>query len=194
MVSSGGGIMTIYTHLLNEKNIKIKIKKLELLKNHYKQMANILSSNEVITLLEKWQGKKYNKRLETALHNIDTHFYVDTRFSFYLEYNFYPMDERSFKDEETGHTIYIDNYKHSIRMLTKSSWGEDEKIIADNIAEQVLNVAKYYQTQYEKINNQLFGINELLNEYFEIVKRYNEFEEKVDADIRAEFGLNLTQR
>ena len=104
------------------------------------------------------------------------------------------MEERSFKDEETGRTIYIDNYKHSIRMLTKSSWGEDEKIIADNIAEQVLNIAKYYQTQYEKINNQLFSINELLNEYFEIVKRYNEFEEKVDADIRAEFGLNLTLR
>ena len=186
--------MTIYTHLLNEVNNKIKVRKLELLKDHYKQIANALSSNEVMAVLEKWQGKKYNKRLETALKNIDAHFYVNTQFSFYLEYNFYPQNERSFKDETTEHWIYIDNYKHTIRMLTKSSWGEGEKIVAEDIAEQVLKIAKYYQEQYEKINNQLLNINELISEYLEIVKKYNEFEEKVDADIRAEFKFNLQVR
>jgi hypothetical protein len=79
-------------------------------------------------------------------------------------------------------------------MLTKSSLGEGEKIVAEDIAEQVLKIAKYYQEQYEKINNQLLNINELINEYLEIVKNYNDFEEKVDADIRAEFKFNLQVR
>ena len=184
--------MTIYRHKLSEDTKQVKIKKLEMLRDHYKQIADALSSNEVMAILEKWQGKQYNKRLETALKNIDSHFNIDTRFGFYLEYCFYNQLERSFKHGE--HWIYIDNYKHTVKMLTKSSLLRDEKTICEDIAKQVLDVARYYQTQFEKLNNQLFKIDEYLQKMDAIVNEYNAFYETVDADIRQEFDMNLTTR
>ena len=184
--------MTIYRHKLSENDKQVKIKKLEMLKDHYKQIAAALSSNEVMAILEKWQGKQYNKRLETALKNIDNHFHVDARFGFYLEYCFYNQLERSFKAGD--HWIYIDNYEHTIKKLTKSSLLRDDKTICEDIASQVLEVAKYYQTQFEKLNNQLFKIDEYLQKMDSIVNEYNAFYETVDANIRQEFNMNLTTR
>lgn len=182
--------MAIYFNNLNDvEQNEIRIKKLEMLKNHYKQMANILSSNEVMALLEKWQGKKYNKRLETALKAIDNHFYIDKQFGIYLNYGFFDYAERSFTDNN-GRTIYIDTYKHNIRLLCKNTLTE-ENILRDDMQEEVLKTAKYYQLEYEKLNNQLFLINDILKEFKEIATKYNEFEEKINFDIRKEFYLNL---
>jgi hypothetical protein len=189
--------MTIYFNKESE-DIEISKQKLELLSKHYKQIADVLSSNEVQSLLKEWQGKQYNKRLETKLKKIDNHFYIDRQFGCYLEYNFYNQEERSIKVEVIGYYnqkenryIYLDSYKHTIRMLTKYSILENRNIICEDIAQQVLEQAKYYQTKYIKIQNQLFNLNEIIKDYKQKINDLNEFTDSIDSDIKSEFKMHI---
>lgn len=189
--------MTIYFNKSYE-DIEISKRKLQMLANHYKQIANALVSNEVQAVLKNWQGKTYNKRLETALKKIDEHFSVDRQFGVYLEYNFYNYAERSFQIEVKNYygelekrNIYLDTYKHSIKNLTKSSILVDRLTVCEDIAKQVVEVARYYQQQYEKLNNQLFDLDNILKEYKEIINKANEFTDSVQSDIKAEFKMYL---
>lgn len=189
--------MTIYFNKSLE-DIEISKQKLDLLSKHYKQIADVLSSNEVQFLLKEWQGKQYNKRLETKLKKIDEHFYVDRQFGCYLEYNFYNQNERSIKFEVMGYNnqkenryIYLDNYKHTIRMLTKSSILNDCNTVCDDIAQQVLEQAKYYQAKYEKIQNQLFNLDEIIKDYKQKINDLNEFTDLIDSDIKSEFKMYI---
>lgn len=188
--------MTVYFNL-SEENKKIGVKKLELLAAHYLQISKALKNKDVQDVLKKWSGKVYTKRLETALKKIDEHFHVDTRFGYYLEYNFYGQFERSFKHEFINYKgkpdyqwIYIDN-SHNLRMLTKSSILEDRNIICDDIGEQLLAVADYYERKYNKITEQLKTINETIEKYKSIIESLNNFAEDIDSDIREEFKFNV---
>lgn len=184
--------MTIYARF-EQDTTQIKIKKLEMLKEHCKIMADVLASDEVKEVLTKWQGKKYTKRLQTALQNVNNHFYVDTRYGFYLEFNFYDYNERSFNDNN-GHIVYIPCYEHTIDMLTKTSWGDGSDIVADDIAEKIAKRAQYYLNYYNELDAQIKNINNYIKEFCEIVAKYNEFENKINADIRQEFQFNLQSR
>jgi len=192
--------MTIYFNKDND-SIAISKRKLQMLANHYKQIANALTSNEVQAVLKEWQGKTYNKRLETKLKKIDEHFSIDRQFGVYLEYNFYNYAERFFQIETKNYygelvkrNIYIDTYKHSIRNLTKSSILEDRLTIREDIASQIVEVAKYYQKQYEKLNNQLFELDNILKEYKDIINKVNEFTDSIQSDIKAEFKMVLVNQ
>ena len=188
--------MTVYFNL-SDDNRKIGVKKLEMLASHYLQISKALKNKDVQDVLKKWGGKAYTKRLETALKKIDEHFYVDTRYGYYLEYNFYGQFERSFKHEYVNYKgeqdyqwIYIEN-SHSLRMLTKSSILEDRNIICDDIGEQLLKVAEYYEKKYNSITEQLKNINNTIEKYKSIIELLNNFTESVDSDIRAEFKFNV---
>lgn len=188
--------MTVYFNL-SDDNKKIGVKKLELLAAHYLQISKALKNKDVQDVLKKWSGKVYTKRLETALKKIDEHFNVDTRFGYYLEYGFYNPLERSFrydfinyKGEPDHQWIYIDN-SHSLRMLTKSSILEDRNVICDDIGEQLLAVAAYYERKYNKITEQLKNINDIIEKYKSIIESLNNFTDIVNSDIRAEFKFNV---
>lgn len=192
--------MTIYFNKDNE-SIAISKRKLQMLADHYKQIANALTLNEVQAVLKNWQGKFYNKRLETALKKIDEHFSIDRQFGVHLEYNFYDYAERSFQIEVKNYygelekrTIYINTYTHSIRALTKSSILEDRLTICEDTANQIVEVAKYYQRQYEKLNNQLFELDNILKEYKDIINKVNEFTDSIQSDIKAEFEMILVNQ
>ena len=185
--------MTIYTRF-EQDTTQTKIKKLEMLKEHCKIMADVLASDEVKNVITKWQGKKYTKRFQTALQKVNKHFHISTRYGVYLEFNFYDIEERSFYDEKTGHIIYISHDKHTIKMVTQTSWGEGSDIVADDLAEQVAKSAEYYLIQYEKLDAQIKNINKYIEEFCEIVNKYNEFENKVDANISDEFNFILQLR
>lgn len=188
--------MTVYFNLSDE-NKKIGVKKLELLAAHYLQISKALKNKDAQEVLKKWGGKVYTKRLETALKKIDEHFNVDTRYGYYLEYNFHGQFERSFKHEFINYKgdpdykwIYIEN-SHSLRMLTKSSILEDRNIICDDINEQLIKVAEYYERKYNNITEQLKTIDETIEKYKSIIESLNNFTDSVDADIKAEFNFNV---
>lgn len=188
--------MTVYFNL-SDDNKQIGVKKLELLANNYLKISKALKNKDVQEVLKKWSGKAYTKRLETALKKIDEHFHVDTRFGYYLEYKFYEQFERSFKHEFINYKgepdcqwIYINN-SHSLRMLTKSSILEDRNIICDDISEQLLKVADYYERKYNNITEQLKNINETIEKYKSIIESLNNFTNDIDSDIKAEFNFNV---
>lgn len=188
--------MTVYFNL-SDDNKQIGVKKLELLAKHYLQISKALKNKDVQEVLKKWSGKAYTKRLETALKKIDEHFNIDTRFGYYLEYNFYGQPERSFKHDFINYKgepdyqwIYIEN-SHSLRMLTKSSILEDRNIICDDINEQLLKVAYYYERKYNSITEQLKNISETIEKYKSIIESLNNFTDSVDSDIKAEFKFNV---
>lgn len=189
--------MTIYFNKSSE-DIEISKQKLELLSKHYKQIADVLCSNEVQAVLKEWQGKQYNKRLETKLKKIDEHFYIDRQFGCYLEYNFYKQAERSFKievvnyrNEKENKYIYLDNYKHTIKTLTKSIMLSDCNTICEDIAQQIVEVAKYYQDKYVKIQNQLYSLDEIIKDYKQKIEDLNSFTDLIDSDIKAEFRMYI---
>lgn len=188
--------MTVYFNLSDE-NKKIGVKKLELLANNYLKISKALKNKDVQEVLKKWGGKVYTKRLETALKKIDEHFNVDTRFGYYLEYRFSNPLERSFRHDFINYKgdpdyqwIYIEN-SHSLRMLTKSSILEDRNIICDDINEQLLKVAEYYEKKYNNITEQLKTIDDTIEKYKSIIESLNNFTDSVDADIRTEFKFNV---
>lgn len=188
--------MTVYFNLPDE-NKKIGVKKLELLANNYLKISKALKNKDVQEVFKKWGGKAYTKRLETALKKIDEHFNVDTRFGYYLEYRFHEQLERSFKHEYINYKgeqdyqwIYIEK-SHSLRMLTKSSILEDRNIICEDIGEQLLSVAEYYERKYNNITEQLKNINDTIEKYKSIIESLNNFTDSVDSDIRAEFQFNV---
>lgn len=191
--------MTIYFNKDTE-SIAISKRKLEILAQHYKQIADVLSSKEVKEVIEKFQGKVYSKRFQTALQKIDKHFYVDTQFSPHLEYNFYDFKERSFNvdyintwGQADSRTIYLDNYKYTIAMLTKSTILEDRNIIREDLQDISLkNSIDYFKRQHEQLSKQLKELDSIILQYKELINNINEFTDKLQSDLKSEFSMYLT--
>lgn len=181
--------MTIY-FTLSDENKKVSIEKLELIASHYKHMADTLCSNEVQALVKKWEGKKYTKKFETALKNIDKYFRVDTTLSnFYLE--FYFFDNRSLQLNNFC-SVYVKG-SYTVRSLNTSSYSNIHDI-RKNLHEELIQIAKEFQIKFEKINNQLFRLNEYIDEFNKIKDSYNELENELDYEIMNEFNLYLQRR
>lgn len=181
--------MTIY-FTLSEGDRKVSIKKLELIASHYKHMADTLCSNEVQALVKKWEGKKYTKRFETALKNIDKYFRVDnTLSSFYLK--FYFFDNRSLQLDNFC-SVYVKG-SYTINSLNTSSY-LDIHDIRKNLHEELVQRAKEFQIKFEKINNQLFRLNEYIDKFNKIKDSYNELEHELDYEIMNEFNLYLQRK
>lgn len=189
--------MTIYFNK-SEDNIKISKKKLTMLAGHYKQMSNVLKSEPVQELLKKWQGKQYNKRLETALKKIDEHFYIDRQCGTYLTYNFYGQKERSFKHdfinykgEKDFQWIYLDTYKHCVRHITKSVILNDCNTVCDDVAKQIMDMSEYYNKKYIELTKQLNNLDNIIKDYTDLIEKINNFTDSIDSDIKSEFKMYI---
>lgn len=181
--------MTIY-FTLSDENKKVSIKKLELIASHYKHMADTLYSNEVQALVKKWEGKKYTKKFETALKNINKYFRVDnTLSSFYLK--FYFFDNRDFQLDNSC-SVYVKG-SYTVNGLDTSSY-LDIHDIRKNLHEELLQRAREFQAEFEKINNQLYRLNEYIDKFNKIKDTYNELEHELDYEIMNEFNLYLQRR
>lgn len=181
--------MTIY-FTLSDENKEVSIKKLELIASHYKHMADTLCSNEVQELVKKWEGKKYTKRFETALKNIDKYFRIDnTCNNFYLEFYFY--NNRSFQLENTC-SVYVKG-KYTLDSIETSVLYESHDV-KENLHELLITRAKEFQTKFERINNQLYRLNEYIDKFNKIKDSYNELEHELDYEIMNEFNLYLQRR
>lgn len=181
--------MTIY-FTLSEGNKKVSIKKLELIASHYKHMSDTLCSNEVQALVKKWEGKRYTKRFETALKNIDKYFRVDTTCNnLYLE--FYFSGNRSIQ-LENGCSEYVKG-EYMLGNI-ESSILYDSHDVKENLHELLIVRATEFQTKFERINNQLFRLNEYIDKFNKIKDSYNELEHELDYEIMNEFNLYLQRK
>lgn len=181
--------MTIY-FTLSEGNKQVSIKKLELIADHYKHMADTLKKDEVQELIKKWEGKKYTKRLETALKNIDKYFRVDTTLNNpYLE--FYFFDKRSFQLDNNCRVYVKGGYTIS-SIETSTLYNTHD--VKENLHTELLQRAENYQRMYEKLTKQIKQINKIIKEFNKIKDLYNAFEDEYTYDILNEFNLYLQRR
>jgi len=181
--------MTIYFDL-SEGNKKVSIRKLELIANHYKHMANVLCSNEVQALVKKWEGKKYTKRFETALKNIDKNFSIYAPcYNSYLTFCF--SNNRSIQ-LENGCSVYVkgEYIVDSIKSNKQSESGN----VKEDLHKLLIIRAKEYQRKFERINNQLSKLDEYIDKFNKIKDAYNELEHVLDYEILDEFNLYLNRR
>lgn len=181
--------MAIYFNL-SEDNKQASIKKLELIANHYKHIADVLKSDEVQEVIKKWEGKRYTKRLETALKNIDKYFRIDTMANnIYLE--FYFFDNRCFQVSNTRSAYVSGGYTIS-SIETNTLY--DTHDVKENFHEELLQRADNYQRMYEKLKKQIKQIDKIIKEFNKIKDLYNKFEDEYTYDILDEFNLYLQRR
>lgn len=180
--------MTIYTNF-DEETIKYKIIALKRTEQHYKQIAEILTSNEVQEVFKKYAGKTYSKRLLNDLVKVaGEHFYFDTQFGgVYMYCTFY--NTRCIEKSETGldYPIYVKG-KYDIKCISIDS---NTKELLTLLPEQIQLSAKYYREKYEKLKKDIDSIDLIIKEFQKIVNRYNEFQDSISYEFRNEFKLNL---
>lgn len=180
--------MTIYTNF-DDEVISYKTIALKRTAQHYKQIAKILSSDEVQEVFKKYAGKTYSKRLLNDLVKVaGEHFYFDTQLGgVYMYCTFY--DTRCIETSETGlaYPIYVKG-KYDIKYI---STGTNTKVLLTLLSEQMKLSAEYYQEKYEKLTKDIEAIDLIINEFQKIVNRYNKFQDDISYEVRKEFKLNL---
>ena len=180
--------MTIYTNF-DKEVIEYKTIALKRTAQHYKQVAEILSSDKVQEVFKKYAGKTYSKRLLNDLVKVaGEHFYFDTQFGgVYMYCTFY--DTRCIETSETGlsYPIWVKG-RYDIGYISINA---RSKKLQTSLTEQIKESAKYYQDKYEKLTKDIDAIDLITNEFQKIVNRYNEFENDISYEVRNELKLNL---
>lgn len=180
--------MTIYTNF-DKDVISYKTIALKRTAQHYKQIAEMLASDEVQEVFKKYAGKTYSKRLLNDLVKVaGEHFYFDTQFGgVYMYCTFY--DTRCIETSETGldYPVYVKG-KYDIKCISIDYNGKE---LLTLLPEQMKISAKYYQDKYEKLTKDIEAIDLITNEFQKIVNRYNKFQDDISYEVRKEFKLNL---
>ena len=175
---------------------EVQVKKTQMELANMLTMIKALKDERVLNLLKKWQGKRCTKRLGTALKQIDEHFNLSNTYgtAYYLEYNFYDYNERSFEVKrgyDSSYTVYIDNYKHCLYRVADEY---EDFIIRDSLVDNIKSITESMELQYKRVTKQLQDIETYIDKFNKIVKMYNEFENEVDTGLRVKFGMSLTSR
>lgn len=176
--------MTIYLHDFNTGYRQVKRMQLQKIANHYKEIADLLSSNEVQAIAKEWNGKTYNKRLSTKLNKISDRFYFDTSLEgVYLYITFY--HDRSFKYNNSWYYI---NGKYDITYISIDT---RSKTLVQNLDDLFLDFAKKYQAKYEHLNNSIHRMDDYINRFQKIVQDYNKLYEEMSYSFTNGLGLKL---
>lgn len=180
--------MTIYTNF-DKEVINYKTIALKRTAQHYKQIAEMLTSDEVQEVFKKYAGKTYSKRLLNDLVKVaGEHFYFDTQFGgVYMYCTFY--DTRCIETSETGldYPIYVKG-RYDIKYISIDTGSKE---LLTLLPEQMQISAKYYQEKYEKLIKDINSIDLITNEFQKIVNRYNEFQNDISYEVRKELKLDL---
>jgi hypothetical protein len=158
-------------------------KHLEITIAHKKQIAEVLKRGEIVEIFKKWQDKKYSKRLETSLKKIDNHFFIDNFGD--LNYCFYGLEERYISEINA----YIKYNKYNILPLF-SPW-DAEKIIRQDVAENLNDACIRFSENVEKLKNQEKNLDAIISEFEKIRTMRRDFEKNTAFQIRDIFNLNF---
>ena len=148
---------------------------------------------EIFKLLEKWNGKKFNKRFQTQLDNImPRRFYAG--FTYYGDFEMYVcnMDARAYQVNGQEAWNYVaDSELHLFDRHFTFNEGKtliiDSEAIKQEITERVNNKAIYMEAlQYE-----LDNIDEALTQYEEINKQVQAFKNANSCIIREALRLDF---
>lgn len=148
----------------------------------------------IISVVTRFGGKKPDKRLDTALKNIDK----DLAFS--MSYNSFKISlyitERSTADSAGNHTLYLQDSSASIIHACISSGSGEPGICQDGTINAVLLIWKLntFRTDTQqaiiKTRKELENINTILTEYDERKKALDRFVSGISYTTRRYFKIS----
>ena len=154
-------------------------------------------ANNVAKVVKLFDGKVFNKRLGTALNQLDSHIYVEAPYnSFNIKYVANSYEERSFRSSN-GDTAYIDNNEVYIAGLCKVSQDDhraltdDNRIIADNIIKNIERMKKYHKETYNEVENQLAQVAFFKARKARITAEIEEHNDEVNYSVANYFDLTI---
>ena len=152
-------------------------------------------AEDLCGIVKKFDGKVFNKRLETALKEV---YYVraeyDKTFG-WLDITGYVQDRmvQSDSTDKWGYrdTAYIKDDKVYVVSCAKDALDADGRIIADNICEKIRQCAEYERNSADALENQLARIDEIKAECIRINNERDAFRRNTGAVIREYFRLEV---
>ena len=170
------------------KEITIKLIELEIAAKE----KSLGLTDQIITVVRKFDGKVANKRFDTALKGIDP------SLRFVMEWNSFKIEMMiENRMTHTGtHTAYIENFDVTIIHGSISSAYGDSMIVNNGINGPLLiNGLEKYKTEtkeYIKIlKKQVAEIDGILEDYQEIKKTEEDFKSRINYMIQYYFELDF---
>lgn len=153
--------------------------------------------DKVIETMSKFNDKKVNKRIDTALKKIDKNL------SFSMEYNSFIIklwyEDRSVTktmDDGYGRAYYLkNNYETLVHCyVVHSSYGDgvvndDGRLIFESLKEQLLKSKEYIEKSIVEIENQLSQVDDIISEYQELIDKCNKFNNKLNWCIAEYYNI-----
>lgn len=176
---------------MNPKDIRMQLARKQ--QNAYIHAMEII--DKIIPVIEKFDGKQANKRLETALQQIDRNLYFrKSIYSNMWEMRLYITD-RSITDTESKYrnTYYI---KDSDIWLTQEFSvdrfvDENGKWKSQTIIQRLKETQDVLKDKDNTIQEQLDDIDSLIDRCAEIKREIEEFNRMIDYSVREYFNLKI---
>lgn len=143
--------------------------------------------SQIEECVEKFDGKKVTKRIDTAIKNIDSRLAFRIEKSSYnpsegyVYLDWYDYDGRRFKDETSGQWDYVKDFSRSgIAMLHVENM---ESFDAKEFVSELNKQKKYYEENRDNVYDATENIESLKSEYNAAIKAYKEVVDNIPSVI-----------
>ncbi len=141
---------------------------------------------EIIKVIKKFDGKVINKRLDTALKQ------VDPNLSAGQEWNSFIIDLRFSQSKLQGYRrVTIAHAGLSSAYGDGGIRGDNNTLKADALISDIEKTLEYAQKRIDKINKHLGGLDAILERYFDIKKQMSGFYDDIPHDVREVLELEF---
>jgi len=157
-----------------------------------RDFANV--AEKLCEVVQKFNGKVFNKRLETAMREVypikieQEYFWKSISITGYIEDRMVQSDD---VDKFGYHnTAYIKDC-HIYVGIIRDAYDDDKRIVADNICEKIRSTAEYERKMADKIEEQIARIDEIKADCKRIREERNRFNHEVASQIIQYFNLEV---
>ena len=145
------------------------------------------TKDEVFALLDKWNGKTYNKRFLTALQKIDENYRVESAYSFEISISMW--NKRNTPSIEKEYlTLYVDFDTYQLSYTTRSYTESSITIKADEIKQQINNRLEYIEKSNQKLKDDLNNLQGIFEQYTYIQNQISNFVKDTHVLLRHKIG------
>ena len=146
-------------------------------------------------IIRKFNGKIFNKRLETAMREVyPVRIQYDKVFN-WLDITGYISDRMVQSDEVDRHgyhpVAYIKDDRIYMVSCCKDALDDDGRIVAENLIAKMQLTVNYLKESADELEKQLADIENIADECYEIRAKRNNYNNYVKAQIRDYFNLEV---
>lgn len=143
----------------------------------------------IIQVLQKFDGRVVNKRLERALQEqVDINLSLET--DLYYErvtIKYYNHDSII---TNSGCHAYLSSSFHNVVSSKKSYNNSNKRLVAQKVVDDLLLSQQTIQKEIEELTNSLNHVEEYQQKFDEYIEQINELRNSIPYEIRDYFGFN----